>query len=38
VPHALFAACVLRAILSRGQARVYATGAAVAGALMLVTG
>ena len=37
VPRALFAACLLRAVLSRGQARVYATGAAVAGALMLVT-
>jgi hypothetical protein len=38
VPHALAAAAVLRAVLSRGQARVYAKGAAVAGALMLVTG
>jgi hypothetical protein len=34
VPHALFAACVLHAVLSRGQAQVYTAGSAVAGALI----
>ena len=38
VPLALFLASLLRAILSRGQARVYAAGAALSGALMLLTG